>query len=123
MGYAGNVSVDQAAPVAPHRHGAAVPVLPDDAIEAAADLFRAIGDRERLRLLAVLAGGERCVTELADSVGASLSTVSQRLRVLRSEGLLARRREGKHIYYSLVDDHVAELVANALAHAGHGTGG
>jgi len=113
------VSVDHAVPVSPHRHVAAVPALPDDAIDAAADLFRAIGDRERLRLLAVLAGGERCVTELADSVGASLSTVSQRLRVLRSEGLLARRRDGKHIYYSLVDDHVAELIGNALAHAGH----
>jgi DNA-binding transcriptional ArsR family regulator len=109
------VSID---PVAAHHHGTAPEPFPPRALESAARLFRAIGDHERLRLLAILSEGERCVTELADSVDASLSTVSQRLRVLRAEGLLARRRDGKHVYYSLVDDHVAELVANALAHAG-----
>jgi DNA-binding transcriptional ArsR family regulator len=45
------------------------------------------------------------------------STVSQRLRILRSEGLVVRRREGKHIFYALADRHVADLLNNALAHA------
>lgn len=101
-----------------HEHGT-VPAPPwsEDAFESAAGLFRAVGDPERLRILAILARGECCVTELAEAVGAGLSTVSQRLRVLRGEGLLRRRRDGKHIYYSLADGHVSELIANALDHA------
>ncbi|HVM12890.1 MAG TPA: helix-turn-helix domain-containing protein [Egibacteraceae bacterium] len=104
-----------------HNHGHAPPDEPTaagGAYEQAAGIFRAVGDVERLRLLARLAAGERCVTELADAAGAGLSTVSQRLRVLRAEGLVVRRRDGKHVYYSLADGHVAELVSNALAHAG-----
>lgn len=85
------------------------------AFERAAAIFRAMGDTARLRLLSQLAAGERCVTDLAEGDG--LSTVSQRLRLLRAEGLVQRRRQGKHIFYSLSDAHVAELIANALAHA------
>jgi ArsR family transcriptional regulator len=58
-----------------------------------------------------------CVTELAASEQESLSTISQRLRVLRSENLIVRRRRGKHINYALADQHVMDLVFNALAHA------
>jgi len=90
----------------------------DRAVVAAADLFRVLGDPERLRLLVLLADGERTVTQLADGVGGSVAVVSQRLRVLRLEGLLTRRREGRHQHYRLADRHVADLIANALAHAG-----
>ena len=57
------------------------------------------------------------MTEVADAEGEELSTISQRLRVLRNEGLLSRRRKGKHIQYGLADQHVVDLVFNALAHA------
>lgn len=86
-------------------------------LEPAAQLFRALGDAPRLQLLQLLRDGERCVTELVEAVGEKFSTVSQRLRVLRSEGLVLRRRKGTHIYYALADRHVADLIANALAHA------
>jgi ArsR family transcriptional regulator, lead/cadmium/zinc/bismuth-responsive transcriptional repressor len=95
----------------------AVPAIPDAAYERAAGLFRAAGDEHRLRLLTLLAAGEWCVTDLAEVSDAGMSTVSQRLKVLRAEGLVARRREGKHIFYSLADEHVAEMLGNALAHA------
>lgn len=88
-----------------------------EAFDAAAELFRTLGDAERLRLLTLLARGERTVTELAEAAGAGLSAVSQRLRVLRLEGLLTRRRDGRNQYYGLADRHVAELISNALAHA------
>lgn len=87
------------------------------ALEAAAGFFRAAGDVERLRLLSVLRSGEWCVSELADAVGEGLSAVSQRLKILRTEGLVARRRDGKHILYSLADEHVAALLASAIEHA------
>jgi DNA-binding transcriptional ArsR family regulator len=88
-------------------------------LDRAAGLFRAMGDSERLRLLELLSQGERCVTELAGAVDAGLSTVSQRLKVLRAEQLISRRRRGKHIYYSLADEHITGLVQNALEHAAH----
>lgn len=91
-------------------------VLPA-ALTAAATLFRSAGEEQRLRLLALLTEGEWCVTELAQATDAHLSTVSQRLSVLRADGLVTRRREGKHAWYRLADGHVAELITNALAHA------
>ena len=100
-------------------HEPRVPKLeaPALVIEQAAALFRALGDSARLSLLARLAQGEYCVTELAAATGEGLSTISQRLRTLRSERLLRRRRVGKHVYYTLADEHVALLIESALAHA------
>jgi ArsR family transcriptional regulator len=102
-----------------HGHGAkrALPPIELAALEAAAGFFRAAGDVSRLRLLTCLQTGEWCVSELAEATGEGLSTVSQRLKVLRSEGLVGRRRDGKHILYSLADAHVAGLLAFALEHA------
>lgn len=94
-----------------------MPSVSTGALEQASRLFKAIGEVPRLRLLALLAQGEACVTELAESEGESISTISQRLRVLRSENLVLRKRRGKHINYVLADQHVMDLVFNALAHA------
>jgi ArsR family transcriptional regulator, lead/cadmium/zinc/bismuth-responsive transcriptional repressor len=93
------------------------PTVRAGALERASRLFKAIGDVPRLRLLSLLAQGEACVTELAESEGESISTISQRLRVLRNENLVVRKRRGKHINYALADQHVMDLVFNALAHA------
>ena len=87
------------------------------AVERAARLFRAMGDTARLRILQLLMRGEWCVTEIVEAVGEKFSTVSQRLRILRSEGLVSRRRKGTHLFYALADRHVAGLIENALAHA------
>jgi len=65
----------------------------------------------------VLAHDEWCVSELAASSGTKLSTLSQQLRLLYAERIVQRRRDGKHIYYRLADDHVRELVSAALDHA------
>jgi ArsR family transcriptional regulator len=91
--------------------------LNDEAFERAAALFRAAGDVSRLKLLGLLAEGELCVTELAQVFGTGLSTISQQLRLLRSERIVRRRRSGRHILYSLADRHVEHLVKNALEHA------
>ena len=88
-----------------------------DVAEQAARFFRALGDPSRLRVVAELAGRELCVSEIAELTGESLSSVSQRLRVLRAEGLVTRRRDGKHIHYALRDDHVSALIANGIEHA------
>lgn len=80
-------------------------------------MFRALSDVPRLRIIEALAQRPLCVSELAEMSGDEISTVSQRLRVLRAERLVGRRRDGKHMIYYLADTHVVSLVENALAHA------
>jgi ArsR family transcriptional regulator, lead/cadmium/zinc/bismuth-responsive transcriptional repressor len=89
---------------------------PHESCERAAAIFRAMGDVNRLRLLSLLAKSEMCVTELTVALNDNLPAISQRLKLLRAERLVSPRRKGKHIFYSLADNHIAELVANGLAH-------
>ena len=89
---------------------------PDRVILKAAALLRAAGEPERLRLLERLGFAEACVGEFAEELGWGMPTISQRLKVLHQEGLISRRREGKHIYYALDDDHVLYLLKNVIAH-------
>jgi ArsR family transcriptional regulator len=90
----------------------------DAAFEKAASLFNAAADVARLKLLARLAGGEWCVTELAQAAGLPMSTMSEHLRLLRTENLVKRRRVAKHMYYTLKDHHITRLIRSALEHAG-----
>jgi ArsR family transcriptional regulator, lead/cadmium/zinc/bismuth-responsive transcriptional repressor len=101
----------------PGDHTHAEQSLPPVSLERAARLFRAMADAPRLRLLDLLKHREMCVTAMVAAVNEKFSTVSQRLRILRTEGLLIRRREGNHLFYALADRHVADLIRNALAHA------
>jgi ArsR family transcriptional regulator len=86
-------------------------------IEAAAEMFQALGDPERLRLLLRLAESEACVSELADDEGEKITTVSARLKALSVVRLVRRRREAKHVFYALADEHVLPLIRNAIDHA------
>jgi ArsR family transcriptional regulator len=81
----------------------------------AAAMFRALADPERLRLLVRLAAGEASVSELAGEQ--KLTTVSARLQFLLAARLVRRRREARQIFYALADQHVIDLVANAMDHA------
>ena len=92
-------------------------VFRDEDYQTAAAMFAALGDPSRLKLIEYLSRGEACVSEIAAVYGESLSTISQRLKLLRSERLVKKRRDGKHIYYSLDDEHIEQLVRNALQHA------
>lgn len=76
-----------------------------------------MGDTSRLRLLTRLADGPACVGELAEAEGESITTISQRLRVLRADNIVRGKRDGKHILYSLADQHMLDLVRNGLDHA------
>lgn len=87
------------------------------ALERAARLFRALVDAPRLRILHLSLAGEVCVGEAVSTSAQKFSIVSQRLRILRTEGPDSLRREKSHVYYALADDHVKDLVSNALAHA------
>jgi ArsR family transcriptional regulator len=81
-------------------------------------LFALLADPTRLRILAALASGELCVCDLAAATGINRTTVSHQLRTLRDGRLVRSRREGRVIFYALDDDHVRELLAMGIAHAG-----
>jgi ArsR family transcriptional regulator, lead/cadmium/zinc/bismuth-responsive transcriptional repressor len=113
-------SVPDQVPHCQHRETSISPPVSSASLavlERAASLFYALGDTARLRLLERLLTKEACVTELATEFKEEISTISQRLKLLRMHGLVIRRREGKHIFYRLADQHIVDLVVNALAHA------
>jgi ArsR family transcriptional regulator, lead/cadmium/zinc/bismuth-responsive transcriptional repressor len=90
--------------------------VPSAAREHAAKVFRALGDPERLRIIELLVVDECCVSELAEVAGIHPNTLTQRLRVLRSSGLVNRRRSGRQIFYRLMDGSVADFVRRMFAH-------
>ena len=94
-----------------------------DAAVAMADLFRALGDPTRVRLIGALARGELCVCDLAATLGMKQSAVSHQLQLLRHLGLVRARRVGRVVYYALDDDHVVTLFRQGVDHVAHGRGG
>jgi DNA-binding transcriptional ArsR family regulator len=85
----------------------------DDDLAAAAAMLRTLGDPERLRILVRLGGGELCVSELAELEDEKFSTVSARLKALLAVRLVTRRRDAKHVFYAIADDHVLSLIRSS----------
>lgn len=85
----------------------------------AAELFAALGDPSRVRLVSALLGGELCVCDLAAVLGMTQSAVSHQLRLLRTLHLVKPRRDGRIIYYSIADEHVAQLFSQGMSHVAH----
>ena len=79
--------------------------------------MQALAAPSRIRILSRLAAEPRSVTELARDLDMEQPAVSQQLRVLRELGLVARERHGRQVIYSIHDEHVAVLLAEAVAHA------
>ncbi len=93
-------------------------VLPLDTIEKVSRLFSALSDPTRLKILhALTVTKELCVCDLAVLAELSVSAVSHQLRLLRDRDLVRARRDGRMVYYSLADDHVATLMGTGVEHA------
>jgi ArsR family transcriptional regulator len=86
---------------------------------AAAESIQALATPSRLRILARLHGGAASVNELAVAVSMEPSAVSHQLRLLRHLGLVVGERIGRQVVYELHDDHVGELLTQAVAHVEH----
>ena len=86
------------------------------AVEALADTFRVLGDPTRVRILDALSGGELCVCDIASLVGITESAASHQLRLLRGMRLVRPRRAGRLVYYAVDDQHILELLNQALTH-------
>ncbi|MFB9634744.1 ArsR/SmtB family transcription factor [Streptomyces spiralis] len=94
----------------------------EEQVALAAELLALLGDRTRLTLLHALTSGEADVTTLTEACGAARPAVSQHLARLRLAGLVATRKEGRRVIYSLHDGHLRRLVAEALNVADHRLG-
>jgi len=81
-----------------------------------AELFKALGDYTRVRMLYALSVHELCVCALAEVLDMSPSAISHQLRLLRAARLVRYRKEGKNVYYALDDDHVRNLIGQGLDH-------
>ena len=85
-----------------------------------AELFSALSDASRIRIIAQLIDGEMSVRTLADGLGMTESAVSHQLRGLRQMHLVRARRSGRQVFYSIEDDHVSRLFTLGLDHVQHG---
>ena len=85
----------------------------------AVEALRLLAEPTRLQLLWRLRDGEHDVTTLSEVIGATPTAVSQHLAKLKLAGLVTARRDGRHVRYRLLDDHVLGLVREALYHADH----
>lgn len=76
-----------------------------------AQVFHALSDETRLAVLDMLRGGEQCVCDLQDALGAAQSRLSFHLKVLRDAGLVTDRKQGRWSYYALVPERLAQAAA------------
>ena len=89
------------------------------AVEGLSNVFQVLGDETRARIVYALSQADRlCVCDIAQIVGLSLPAVSHHLRVLRELNMARATKEGKMVFYSLADDHVAALIKQGAEHAG-----
>jgi DNA-binding transcriptional ArsR family regulator len=90
--------------------------FPEESVEQAAILYRALGNRLRLEILMCLEQGPACVHELVERVEASQPLVSQHLRVLKSVNAVRSVRSGKEMVYQIADEHIAHIVRDGVQH-------
>lgn len=85
-------------------------------IEELTDFFKMLDDPSRVQILTVLFQGEMAVTEIADQLGMSLPAISYQLRILKANGLVRKHREGKNVFYKIVDEHVRLILEKGKEH-------
>ena len=89
----------------------------DEVLYDLAELFKIFGDSTRVKILyALLEAEELCVCDIASLMDVTQSAVSHQLRVLKNSKLVKFRREGKTVYYSLADGHVARILSQGMEH-------
>lgn len=93
--------------------------LSQDIIENIAQIFKALADPTRIKILNLLAQEECSVNHIAEVLDLSQSAVSHQLSFLRTIKLVKNRRDGQTLYYTFEDDHVLSLLKQAIHHAEH----
>jgi ArsR family transcriptional regulator len=85
-------------------------------VSGLSELFKILGDETRTKIVYLLSKSDLCTCDLAEILVLTLPTISHHLRLLKAYRLVKSRREGKEVYYSLVDSHIVELIKTAKEH-------
>ncbi|USK62460.1 ArsR/SmtB family transcription factor [Peribacillus asahii] len=93
--------------------------LDEETLFIVSQTFKALSDPTRLRILNLLFHGEYSVNEIANKLALLQSTVSHQLRFLKNLRLVKFRREGTTLFYTHDDEHVMDLLKQAIEHANH----
>lgn len=91
-------------------------MLPISLLSDMADFYKVMGDTTRVSILHALSFSELCVCDISALLGMSQSAVSHQLKTLRQMRLVASRRDGKVVYYSLNDGHVQQIIELGRTH-------
>jgi ArsR family transcriptional regulator, lead/cadmium/zinc/bismuth-responsive transcriptional repressor len=94
-------------------------LINNEAAAGLADVFQALADPTRLKIVSALLTSELCVCDLSAVLGMTQSAISHQLRLLRALGVVKNRKEGRIVYYALDDDHIRDLFERGLAHYQH----
>ncbi|NLV88516.1 MAG: winged helix-turn-helix transcriptional regulator [Tissierellia bacterium] len=94
-------------------------LLKEEEIKALSNIFKALSDPTRLKIIYILSKSSLCVCDIADLLDMSQSAISHQLRILRDLKLVKYKRDGKLVIYSLDDDHVLKLFEQGLDHVRH----
>ncbi|MBJ8346871.1 helix-turn-helix transcriptional regulator [Antrihabitans sp. YC2-6] len=108
-----------------HRHDPfethpPTPLPPKATLDAAGEILRALAAPVRIAIVLQLRESGRCVHELVGALGVTQPLISQHLRILKAAGVVRGARNGREVLYELVDDHLAHIVVDAVAHAEEG---
>ncbi|MGE7692448.1 ArsR/SmtB family transcription factor [Lysinibacillus sp. NPDC097214] len=93
--------------------------LDEETLFVVSQTFKALSDPTRIRILNLLCTDEHSVNDIAEILDLGQSTVSHQLRFLKNLRLVKYRREGTTLYYSKDDDHIMNLLMQAIEHAAH----
>src|SRR5262245_31302683 len=91
-------------------------ILKLDDARTIARFFQALADPTRVRMLKALADGEWCVSDLTEALGMDQPAVSHQLKYLREMSLVRWKKHGRHVYYSLGDAHLRDILLSSMAH-------
>jgi DNA-binding transcriptional ArsR family regulator len=91
-------------------------ILSQDDGQALARFFQVLADPTRVRMVKALADAEWCVSDLTEALGMDQPAVSHQLKYLRDLGLVRWTKNGRHVYYSLADNHLREILVSSIAH-------
>ncbi len=99
-----------------HKNENAYKELQERELYILTEFFKMLGDPTRIHLLFLLMEQDACVSDLANRLGLTQSAVSHQLSLLKANKLVRQRRNGKMIFYTLVDDHVRTVIEKGTEH-------
>ncbi len=92
-------------------------MMKDEDLRKAGEMFKLLGNPTRLKILLAIKEGEKCVHEITEKINSEMSNISHHLRRMKDQNLVEVRREGRHKYYKIKDEHILKMLQEGMTHA------